>query len=101
MWGEKEEKRLPVTGLIISPGLREKMHQECMLEDDIRNVVVEAMGSGREMLNAATGHRIAGRCMGVITYWVEYTVNPDGDIVIYNFYSHRMRVCSDSRTGDV
>ena len=101
MWGEKEEKRLPVTGLIISPGLREKMHQECMLEDDIRNVVVEAMGSGREMLNAATGHRIAGRCMGVITYWVEYTVNPDGDIVIYNCYSHRMRVCSDSLTGDV
>lgn len=100
MWGEREEPCPPGRGLVISRELREKMHRECILEDDIRSVAEEAMRTGREMLHTATGNRIAGKCMGVITYWVEYTVDGDGQLVIHNCYSHRMHVCSDSLMGE-
>lgn len=92
MWDQQKAEEAFKTRLVIDKPLRKKMHCECIMEDDIRYVVENAQATGRRMLDAGSGHLVAGRRKSIITYWVEYTAISDWEFVIYNCYSHRMQV---------
>ncbi|MGI6712084.1 MAG: pyridine nucleotide-disulfide oxidoreductase/dicluster-binding protein [Bacillota bacterium] len=81
--------------LMISEELRKKMHDQCILEEDLQMVIDFAEKNNQKMLSPETGHFVAGKRYNIITYWVEYTKENDY-FVVHNCYSHRMQVLSKS-----
>lgn len=98
LWGEDNsmnEMDYKKIKLIISEELQKKMHDQCILEDDLQEVIDFAEKNNRKMLSPETGHFVTGRRQKIITYWVEYTKEGDA-YVIKNCYSHRMKVLTDT-----
>jgi len=81
--------------LIISEALQKKMDEQCILKDDLQQLIDFAEKNNQKMLVRETGHFVAGKRFGIITYWVEYT-KEDDHYVVHNCYSHRMKVLSNS-----
>lgn len=97
----QEEHREMEDGMQIGfdGGVQEKMHEQCMLEEDIRRILREAERSGRRMKSGESGRLVAGGESGYLTYWVEYTVRDDGVYQIHNCYTHRMKIIKNPSKG--
>ncbi|MBI9106747.1 MAG: NAD(P)-binding protein [Spirochaetales bacterium] len=79
------------TRLLISEEVAARVEERMILYRDIQRAVFEAELSGRRILNPETEHLIASNKPGVVTYWVEYSL--EGEAVrIHNAYSHRLEV---------
>lgn len=80
--------------LDISETLLEKLDQEYLLVEDIRQVIAAAEASGNYFIRAEDSVRIAHGPAGRTTLWVEYQPQGDGYLLL-NAYSHRMQIESD------
>lgn len=91
LWREPvviEEQKL---NLIVSPEVMERLEKRMILLDDVRKVIAHAEKTGQKIWNADRGRFIACHRPASVTYWVEYTVQQTG-IVVLSAYSHRMEV---------
>jgi len=89
------EPELSPPHLVYAPGLEEKLDGLHILKEDVRIVVRQAEADGSAFLDRRNGHRLASWRPVRVTYWVEYSPDPDGrqeTFVIHNAYSHRMVV---------
>lgn len=83
-----EENDLP---LLIPPGLRKRLDQEHIFEEEIRRVVAFCESSGRKVLHTEGGY-YSGYCeIGPMTYWAQYRLSGPG-FELLNFYAHRMKI---------
>jgi len=77
--------------LDVSPELKQKLHDEMILETDIEAVVEYCESSGKKIFNPDTGSFFGHLLIGRMTYWVEYR-QVDGGFKLLNAYSHRMKI---------
>ncbi|HNR14218.1 MAG TPA: FAD-dependent oxidoreductase [Thermodesulfobacteriota bacterium] len=97
LWGETvtEKERYETIRLRVAEDLREVLEQRQILDDDIRKVIEYAERTGSRLLNRQNGHLLAHHKPASVTYWVEYTFDPDGVVMVYNAYCHRMEIAED------
>ena len=91
LWREPvvtEEQKL---NLIVSADVMERLEKRMILLDDVRQVIAHAEKTGQKIWNPEGARFIACYRPASVTYWVEYTVQQTG-IVVLNAYSHRMEV---------
>lgn len=91
LWREPvviEERKL---NLIVSPDVMQRLEKRMILLDDVRKVIAHAEKTGQKIWNPDRARFIACYRPASVTYWVEYTVQQTG-IVVLNAYSHRMEV---------
>jgi hypothetical protein len=77
--------------LVLAPAVEELLEQRYIRPDEVHEVIVHAQKSGNRFIEPDSGHLLAARSIGAVTYWVEYA--PRGDrFVVYSAYSHRMDI---------
>ncbi|TEB07599.1 Glutamate synthase (NADPH) small chain [Pelotomaculum schinkii] len=93
VWGESiaGRKDCEAITLNISSQVRDVLEKRMILDDDIKQVIAHAEGTGQKLLDQKAGHLIAHLKPSLVTYWVEYLPERDG-YIIYNAYSHRIQV---------
>jgi Fe-S oxidoreductase len=77
--------------LHMNSGVRKRIDERRILEDDIKKVIDHAERTGKRLLNAATGQFRACWQPENVTFWVDYTSGDDG-FTVYNAYCHRMKI---------
>lgn len=82
------EDELP---LKISDAVRAVMEDRLITERSVRAVIASAESTKKRLMRPSDGHYIASFRPGIITYWVEYSME-DGNYCIYNAYSHRVDI---------
>jgi NADPH-dependent glutamate synthase beta subunit-like oxidoreductase len=99
LWGETVacEESFEAIPLRISDGVRQILEERQILDEDIQRVIEYAESTGNKLLNRQTRRFLAHCKPTAVTYWVEYTRSPEGDIIIHNAYSHRMEIVEDTR----
>ena len=77
--------------LVLAPEVEDLLEQRYIRPEEVREVIVRAQETEDRFIEPATGHLLAARPIGAVTYWVEYA--PHGDrFVVYGAYSHRMEI---------
>jgi len=96
LWGATETMReeFETTAVLISPQMEKKMEDQCILVEDVQRVIHHAERTGNKVFNPDNGHFMAHLRPEIITYWVEYTSEPEG-YRIHNAYSHRLQIIED------
>ncbi len=90
LWGEVEEAEDKLK-LTYDDDLAELLDQRLILEDDIRQVIEEALETDCFIEEKKTGLRIAHKQIGHVTYWVYF--EPEGEgWRVRRAYSHRMEI---------
>lgn len=85
--------------LIISDSLKLKLDKNRLLENEVGEVVKYIEKTGNKLLNPENGAFVGHAHIGSMTCWVEYR-NIDGCCELFNAYSHRMSLESDTKRGD-
>jgi hypothetical protein len=80
--------------LRMSAKTAEKMDDDLILLDDVKQVLDYARQTGNNVVILENGHLLAHLRIGLITYWVEYQEEEDGYEVV-NTYSHRMQIVEE------
>jgi len=80
-----------IISLNISPGLKKKMNEHLILEEDIYAVIEHCEKTGNKLINRDTGEFTGHLCQGAVTFWVTYTEEETG-YMLKNVYSHRMKI---------
>jgi hypothetical protein len=78
--------------LILPEDVQQMVEDRLILVEDMQRVLENAERSGKRMFNAQTGHFLAYFKPTSVTYWVEYTPQPDGAFLVHRAYSHRMEI---------
>jgi len=98
LWGETvAAKESSTITLRISDEMRSVLEERQILDEDIREVIDFAERSGKKLLNRDNGHFVAHHKPISVTYWVEYTITPNGAFIIHNAYSHRMEITEEAK----
>ena len=90
LWQEIEEAKQKLK-LTYDEDLAKLLDQRLNLEDDIRQVIEKTVATDCYIEEKKTGHRIAHKQIGKVTYWVYFTPQGDGWRV-KRAYSHRMEI---------
>ncbi len=95
VYGEslQEEARLQ---LVMSPETAARLDARRILEDDLRQLIAQAEAAKAYFLRPETGHKLAGRRIGNVTFWAEYEMT-DAGCLVHNAYCHRMRIKTDAK----
>ena len=91
LWGEESAGEGQRMNLIIPPEVMALLEKRMILVEDVAKVITHAEAAGEQLEDAITGHLVACHRPVTVTYWVEYSLQPDG-VVVHNAYSHRMEV---------
>lgn len=84
---EKEKIKLSV-----SPGLKEKLDRDLILETDLMTVINHCESTGSKLFDPEKGTFTGHLQVGNMTFWVEYRVKGDNEFELVNCYSHRMKI---------
>jgi Fe-S oxidoreductase len=77
--------------LLLSEETSAAMHKQLILEDDIKNVIMNAEYTKRKTYSQQDGFFTAYERLGYVTYWVQYRVLKSG-YEILDVYTHRARI---------
>ena len=91
-WHETTEREETGMELKMAPELRQKLHDERLLETDIAAVIATCEASGNKVLDPATGTFSGHLLIGQMTCWVEYRPAPGAGFELVRAYAHRMRI---------
>lgn len=91
VWKENVMEKQNEVQLLLDEKLEEMLDERMILQEDIVKVIEQAETTKCAILNKKTGHLIASRRVGNVTFWVEYK-KENGRYRIYRAYSHRMMV---------
>lgn len=78
--------------LILPEEVQKMVEDRLILVEDMQKVLEYAERTGKRMFNGQTGRYLAYFKPTSVTYWVEYTPQPDGAFLVHKAYSHRMEV---------
>ncbi len=98
-WEKTDGQEHDEMELLISEEMGHVLDSRLILLDDIRRVIETAEKSGQKILHPRNGHMTAGLQMGLITYWVEYSVK-DTAFQVHKAYSHRLELNKDIKENE-
>ncbi len=78
--------------LILPDEVQKMVEERLILVEDMQKVIENAERTGKRMFNAQTGRYLAYFKPTSVTYWVEYTPQPDDAFLVHKAYSHRMEI---------
>ena len=78
--------------LVLPEDVQKMVDDRLILVEDVQKVLENAVRTGKRMFNGTTGHYLAYYKPTSVTYWVEYTPQPDGSFLVHKAYSHRMEI---------
>lgn len=90
--GPEETKPSARMNLIIADAVLKRAEAHLILAEDIEKVVRSAEDGGQKFLDRQSGHLLAAKRLGTVTFWVEYDGSAEEGYVIHDAYSHRMTV---------
>ena len=97
--GQKYDE--PSDILVIADGVEAKMDRLLLLRKDVERTVRYCEENSAKVIDTATG-RFIGCCRDrLLTVWAEYSIGEDDRAYIFNVYTHRMKIESDGRAGEV
>ena len=77
--------------ITMAPDVRQKLDQRRILDQDVKQVLLNAEKTGQVLKHQESGHLLAGFKPLNVTFWVEYL--PEGaGFKIFNAYCHRMSI---------
>ena len=77
--------------LVLAPEVEELLEERFVRPEEVHQVIVLAQATGRRFVDPSTGHLLASRTIGAVTYWAEYV--PEGDrFRVLSAYSHRIEL---------
>lgn len=82
--------------LEIAPEMAQKLSENYLLEEDIRQVVAHCEQTGEKLYDASNDCWIGHLQIGYLTHWVVYRQTPSG-FVLQNAYAHRMQIQEEQR----
>lgn len=93
-WSETMPEQYPFESirLILPDEVQKLVEERLILIEDMQKVIEYARRTGKCMLNPSSGHYLASCKPASVTYWVEYTPQPDGAYLVHKAYSHRMEI---------
>ena len=68
------------------------MDDRMILTDDVIAVLNDFRETGEAIQDSDTGLLIARKRVGNATFWVAFSITPDGAYTVHRAYSHRMNV---------
>ena len=92
IWNESVEAPEAGPPLRIPPDVAERLETRRILLGDIRAVLAHAEAHGAAFRRAGSDRLLASLRPRQVTFWVEYTKEPDGTFIIHDAYCHRMVV---------
>jgi hypothetical protein len=78
--------------MTIPHDLRALMERELVMDEDLSRVMAHADKTGQYVIDPSTQDRTAHLRHGFVTFWVRFSVNPDGVHTVKSFYTHRMSI---------
>ena len=90
LWQEEQEEVIRLK-LTYDDDLGALLEERLILEEDIREVITEAVDTDCFILEKITGLMIAQKRIGNVTYWVYFTPEDEG-YRVRRAYSHRMEI---------
>ena len=84
--------------ILISTELTEQMNRELILQEEVRQVIEEAQGSGIGAYDPEKDIYYGHKTFGYITLWVGYRIEEE-QIRAVSVYSHRVTVKEDRPAG--
>lgn len=93
LWGETPSKiqmSYDTSNLIYSPELVRVLDARLILLEEVKQVIEHAEKSLSRLRNT-TGHFVAHLEIGIMTIWVEYTIESE-KYYVWNAYCHRLRI---------
>jgi hypothetical protein len=93
LWHESETQMAEWQKITIhlTPEVRKKLDQRRILDQDIKQVLLNAQKTGQVLKHEESGHFLTGFKPLNVTFWVEYLPEGQG-FRIFNAYCHRMSV---------
>ncbi|GAB7025498.1 hypothetical protein JCM15764A_07460 [Geotalea toluenoxydans] len=79
--------------------VRQLLQERMILLDDVERVILQAEGTGRKLINQATGRFLASLRPKAVTFWVEYSREGE-EYRVHTAYSHRMVMKSSGTTAE-
>jgi hypothetical protein len=77
--------------LQISEAVGKLMEERHIYEDDMKQVIESAEGTGSKLYDTETGKFLAKRRIADVTFYAIYSSSPEG-YMIYDAYSHRSEI---------
>jgi glutamate synthase (NADPH) small chain len=93
IWGEQVDEGTNEIKLNIPDDVRHTLENRMILVEDITKVIQYAESTGKRLKNKENNSYIAYYQPVKVTYWVEYTPQEEGFLVL-NAYSHRLEIDS-------
>ena len=82
----------PKRKLVVSDPLKEKLNKGMILESDLLTVIENCESQGTKLFDPVKGTFSGHIMIGNMTFWVEYSINPENDFELVNGYCHRMKI---------
>ncbi|MDR0882274.1 MAG: 4Fe-4S dicluster domain-containing protein [Candidatus Adiutrix sp.] len=94
LWGEEPPLATEMENIIINipEEVAARLETRRILRSDIQRVLLDARERGPIFSHPGSGRQLAGLRPRQVTYWVEYSLCPDGSYDIHDAYCHRMVV---------
>lgn len=88
--GESVPEAAEVIQLRISDPVLQAMERRYILRQDVLEAVIGVENSGAKFYNRENGHFLGSWRPRNVTFWVEYSLDPDGAFILHNSWCHRM-----------
>ena len=88
----REPSPLSCPSLSMSPEIEMKLDRLLLLREDVEKTVSYCERSGEKAIDPVSGHTIGAFRERLLTVWVEYEIEADGRVAVYNAYTHRMKI---------
>ncbi|MDL2317153.1 4Fe-4S dicluster domain-containing protein [Desulfovibrio sp. OttesenSCG-928-A18] len=93
-WNEQPLRDPPMEDLVLhmDDAVAQKLEARRILHTDVKAVILYARDKGALFHNAENGRSLSSLRPKQVTFWVEYSEQPDKSCVIHDAYCHRMVV---------
>jgi len=91
-WNEDMDMEKEKIKLSVSPGLKEKLDRDLILETDLMTVISHCESTGSKLFDPEKGTFTGHLQVGNMTFWVEYRATGNNEFELVNSYSHRMKI---------
>ena len=92
LWQEETAEMKLSYELNYTEEARQMMDDRMILTDDVIAVLNDFRETGEAIQDSDTGLLIARKRVGNATFWVAFSITPDGAYTVHRAYSHRMNV---------
>jgi Fe-S oxidoreductase len=93
-WRESPDRNSPMDAisLRIDDAVARRLEARRILRSDIQAVLLHAEKHGAQFFNADAGRCLTSFRPKQVTFWVEFSQDPDGSYAVHDAYCHRMVV---------